>query len=111
MVEQAKNDPEVQRTLADVRRLDHLREDPGWQILFLRIKEQKDAYMLRIARYLMNGGKVDQDQITFMRGYYAGARDTVEQPETAVESLERAARAAYQRALRDLISEDEEPYT
>ena len=95
MAEKAKADPHVQKILADVKLLDHLRDDAGWRILSRRIQEQKEKHLLSIARQLMRGEKVDPELVSYMRGYYNGARDTVEQPARAAENLERAARAAW----------------
>lgn len=95
VAEKARADPHVQKILADVKLLDHLRDDAGWRILHRRIQEQKKKYLLSIARQLMRGEKVDSELVSYMRGYYNGARDTVEQPARAAENLERAARAAW----------------
>lgn len=107
----AAKDPDIAQMLADVRNLDHLQQDAGWQTLFRRITEQKATFMLGIARGLMAGKFPDKEELAYRRGYFQGALDTVSAPATAAESLERAALAAYRKALREEAEGSDQPYT
>jgi hypothetical protein len=106
----AKSDPEVARVIADVQKLDHLREDPGWMILKRRIAEQKERFLLSIARGLMAGKTPNPLEVAYRRGYFQGSKETVDAPEKAAISLERAARAAWINAQVEEAEGSEEPY-
>ncbi len=96
--------------ISDVRKLDHLRDDPGWQTLKRRVAEQKDRFMLGIARGLMAGKMPKPEEVAYRRGYFQGALDTVEAPEKVAQSLERAAIEAYREAMVLEATGDEAPY-
>lgn len=106
----ARSDPDVALLIADVKNLDHLQQDPGWQTLFRRVTEQKAKFMLSVARGLMAGRFPDKEELAFKRGYFQGALDTVSVPTSVAESLERAAIAAYRKALREEAEGSDEPY-
>jgi hypothetical protein len=106
----ARSDPDIALMIGDVKKIDHLREDAGWQTLRRRVVEQKDKFMLKMARGLMAGNVADQRQIDYMRGYYAGSLDVVNIPMQAAESLERAAVKAYRKALFEEAEGAEAPY-
>lgn len=113
VADRAKQDPKVQQVVADVRLLDHLREDAGWQVLHRRIIEQKEGFLHRLATRLMAGREVDQREIDFMRGFYAGAEETAEKPARSAADLEKAAREAYAKGLFEYAEterEGESPY-
>ena len=113
VAEKAAKDPKIQQVLADVRLLDHLREDAGWRMLFRRVEEQKEGFLRLLAKRLMTGKEVSQREIDFMRGYYSGALDTANKPAKAAADLEKAAREAYAQGLllwAETENESESPY-
>ena len=106
----ARSDPEIARKIQDVKNLDHLRDDAGWQSLYKRVLEQRGAFMIGIARGLMAGKFPDREEVAYRRGFFEGALATVQAPASVAESLERAAIAAYRKALREEAEGDEAPY-
>lgn len=106
MAERAKQDPKVQRLISEVRNIGELTDHPGWQILRRKVEEEKDQFLLRVAKRLMAGYDVSTLEIDYKRGYYQGALDTLLRPEKAWENLEKAARRAWLRQS-EMLSEKE----
>ncbi len=107
VVERAKADPKVQRIVEDVKLFDGLREHQGWRRLYERVKADRERFLLGLARRLLSGDKVDQQEIDFHRGFYQGAFWVLGHPEQAENSLERAARQAYLALQLELTSEED----
>jgi hypothetical protein len=106
----ARSDPDVALLISDVKKLDHLQNDGGWQTLLNRIIEQRGRFMIGIARGLMAGKFPDREELAYRRGYFQGALDTVQTPLKVAESLEQAAIAAYRKAVREEAEGEEAPY-
>lgn len=82
-------------------------------MLYHRIREQKERFMLRLASMLMQGKDVDPQMIAYYRGFYAGAEYTASMPAKAAENLERAARELYRESVLEQVETTEqgaEPY-
>jgi hypothetical protein len=100
----------VRKAVQYEKKVGHLRDDMGWRYLLERIKAQKEAFMLGIARGLMSGKKPDEVTLAYMRGFYDGAIDTALQPEKAAQNLERQARKAIIEAATETAQGAESPY-
>jgi hypothetical protein len=99
--ELVKSDPSVSKAIDYERKVGHLRDDQGFQFLKRRILEQRDRFLLGIAKGLLAGRKADPEEIARMRGFYEGALYVIERPEKAAESLEQLARKAILEASRE----------
>lgn len=112
VAEQAKEKPHVRRVVEDVRLFDGLQEHAGWQRLAQKVEGRKSAFFASLAARLMSGKKIDQDEISFYRGFFAAAEYVIGMPEQAESSLEQAARAAWRLVQQEAAAAAEEtsPY-
>lgn len=111
LLEEIRNDPEVQPRLNERFQLQDLQDHPGWKYQAARFANFRKGVMLALARRLMAGVKIDPEQIAFERGYAAAVEDTFRWPERLEKELERAAERAFERAQEGLSEEDgEQPY-
>lgn len=112
VAERMKQDPKIQRVVADAHLFDDLRRDPGWKRLYERVVADKRRIMEGVATRLLAGEKVTQEEIEFYRGFYQGAVFVLQHPEHAERNLERAARVAWLLVQSEVAAEAEEdsPY-
>lgn len=111
VAERARRDPKVRELIEDVRAFDGLKEHAGWRRLYKKIVGKEDKLLASLTRRLMAGEVVSQREIDWYRGFFAGAKTVLEQPEKADANLESAARQAWALAQLELTAEgDEEPY-
>ena len=111
ILEEIRNDPEVQPRMGEWLRLQELKENPGWLYLSERLKFFGENTMKRLARRLLSGDKIDPEEIAFQRGFIKAVEFITAYPERFEKDLERAAEQAYVRAQERLSEEiGEEPY-
>lgn len=102
LAERVKQDPRVRAIAEDSRDFDVLREQEGWRKLQRMVVKRRDTWMTQFARRLMSGEKIEPEQLSYQRGFYAGAEFVVMQPEAAFAALERAARLAWAMSLEQV---------
>jgi len=102
VAEKAKKDPKVRQTIRDAHLFDSLKEHEGWKRLRQHAEGDRERFFAKLAKRLMAGEKVPQDEIDFHRGFYLGVEWILGHPEEAEASLERAARKAYRMAREEL---------
>lgn len=103
----AKTNPAVTTAIDYEKKVGHLRDDQGFRFLKQRILEQRDRFLVGIAKGLLAGQKVDPEELARMRGFYEGALYVIERPEKAADQLEKLAREAILKAAAD---EEEGPF-
>lgn len=113
LAERVQEDPNIRQVVLDAKQFDGLKEDPGWQRLYERLRGQRDSFLVNVSRRMMTGQEVSRDEIVYHRGFYDGAMYAVAHPEVAFANLERAAKMAYFMKLNEFMGEEEEdtPYT
>ena len=90
------------QTIRDAHLFDSLKEHDGWKRLAELVRVDRERFLTKLAKRLMAGEEVSQREIDFHRGFYQGAEWVVGHPENAEASLERAARAAWRMAQKEM---------
>ena len=108
VAEKAKKDPKVRQTIRDAHLFDSLKSHDGWKRLREHAEADRERFFVRLAKRLMKGEQVPQDEIDFQRGFYMGVEWILGHPEEAEASLERAARRAYRMAQEQLAAQQAE---
>lgn len=83
------------RFLADrAQSLGKLIDHPSWQTLREELTRVREMYIDRLSRRMIHGGisaaPVDQRELDYQRGFFAGAEWILSNPEKAGSSLEQA---------------------
>lgn len=83
------------RELGDrARELAKLMEHPSWDLLRLELDAKRSQFMARKTRELISGGihadPVNQREIDYQRGFFAGAEWILNNPEMAEATLKKA---------------------
>jgi hypothetical protein len=112
VAKRAKENPRVQAIVDEARLYDGLKENEAWQRLARRVNDQRERFTIGIARRLMSGQKVSDEEIAYNRGFYYGAEWILKHPEEAEKSLEHAALGAWRMLLLEeaLQQDAESPY-
>lgn len=95
VAEKARRDPKVREIVDDVRAYEELRQSAGWYRLRRAIAGRREEFIARLTGRLLRGEIVDQREIDYQRGFFAGAEFVLDQPEKAESNLETAARQAW----------------
>lgn len=73
------------------RELAKLKDHPSWDILRGEYEKKRDGYFNRLSLRLMSGGAraatVDQREIDYQRGFWAGAKWVIDNPDLAETAL------------------------
>lgn len=90
----------VQEVAERAQGLSDLKKHPSWPVLRGIFDKRKKLFFERLAHQLMQGGitstPIDQREIDYQRGFWAGAQWILNNPEMAERSLETALRKASQ---------------
>lgn len=77
--------PEEQRLVAE------LTKHPAWEVLNKTAKERMEMSFRVLATSLMTkGAKIDQGQIDYERGFFAGMKHLLRKPELAAADIAKA---------------------
>lgn len=107
ILEQIKQDPDVERSAHELLQLEDLKEHSGFQYLHARFSGFRQGAAAALARRLMSGTKVPPEEIAFSRGYAAAIEDFFKFPERLERELDRAAEKAWERAQEALSDQDD----
>lgn len=112
IVDLIADDEEVQRRAQAARELEQLKESGAWLYLSQRFSKYPDKVAGSIARRLLRGERIPQEQIDFAHGYAVAIADIFTMPEKVSEELELAAEKAYKRIRTEgeVASGDDAPY-
>lgn len=88
-------DADTIRVLGDrARELAKLADHPSWPVLKGEMARVRGVYQARLARRLTTGGinasPLDQREIDYQRGFFAGAQWILDNPEMAEATLAKA---------------------
>lgn len=112
IVDLIAGDEEVQRRAQAARELEQLKDSGAWLYLSKRFEKYPDKVAGVIARRLLRGDRIPQDEIDFARGYAVAIADIFTTPERVSEELENAAEKAYRRIQEEgeVATGDDAPY-
>lgn len=84
----------VQQIAEKAQMLGELKKHPGWSLLREIFNKKQKTYFESLARKIMSGSidapTLDQRELDYQRGFWAGARWILDNPEQAERSLETA---------------------
>jgi hypothetical protein len=82
------------------QKLGELKEHPSWKLLYEIFEKKRERYFTKLARDLMapRGPKVDELQLEWDRGYWAGVFHVLDNPERAEATFEAALKKAHRFA-------------
>lgn len=84
-------DPERLAQLTErAHRLGKLKEHESWGELRALFEERRDKHYNGLLKQLLAGVEVDQRQIDRLAGFFKGAEWLLDNPDMAIDSLERA---------------------
>lgn len=77
--------------MPDPKLLLHLKDQPGWEVLRALAKERMETHFNNLARQLMaKDATVEATDLQYRRGFFAGMKFLLDQPDLEVKRLERA---------------------
>lgn len=92
------NQAKVQEIAERAQALGELKKHPSWRVLRDVFDKRRHQYFESLARQLMRGSidapVVPQRELDYQRGFWAGAKWILDNPEMAETSLEHALRRA-----------------
>lgn len=69
--------------------LQHLVQLPAWQLLRLTVvRKMKNEFMV-LANDLMEGRPVQSSDVAYKRGFYAGMKFVLDQPDLEIKAMEK----------------------
>jgi hypothetical protein len=82
------------KTLGDrAQELRVLKNQPGWRVLVELFKEHRDSEERRLARQLLRAGaEISQRDVDFTRGFLAGAKWLLDNPDRIQRDFDTAVR-------------------
>lgn len=84
----------MQQIAEQAQTLSELKKHPSWRLLRQIFERKQTKYFDALASRLMRGGidspPLDQRELDYQRGFWAGARWILDNPEQAERSLELA---------------------
>lgn len=86
-------------------KLEELTNTPGWMYMRERFRGYRKAVGTSLARRLMAGTKISEEEIAFTRGYASAVKDIFDYPERVEKDLEMAAQKAFERREDPLSDE------
>lgn len=76
------------------RELGKLKEHPSWEFLRVEVSRKRSEYLAGLLRKLMregvNADPIDQREIDYQRGFWAGAKWVTDNPDLAESALAAA---------------------
>jgi hypothetical protein len=100
----AQEDPKILERVQAVVSLDGLDEHPGWAALRQHFEIGAERYMELLAKRLLAGEKVSEEEIAYHRGSIDIARAIFDYPTTALARLEATAQRGYAAYLEEQLS-------
>jgi hypothetical protein len=73
-------------------RLIHLKEDAGWKALHERVADRMEKEFRRTAAQMMAGTEIPQWEIEYRRGFFAGMKFLLDQPDLDAQKMAEAIR-------------------